>query len=118
MNLPHLEPLLFAKKVIERSESSSIVLCEFPQIPTLPFFIEAAAQASASFSRDEEAKIGFLVTVKDVELLKTPEQKSYYFKLEAKSDLGTIKEFFFQAFADDGCKNLVSKGFITVVIQN
>lgn len=63
MNLPHLSPILFAKRVLEKDEEKARVLCEFPYLPTLPMLLEAAAQASSCFGDSNE---GFLVGASDV----------------------------------------------------
>lgn len=63
MNLPHLPPVLFAKKVLQKDGEKASVLCEFPYLPTLPMLLEAAAQASSCFGDLNE---GFLVGASDV----------------------------------------------------
>ncbi len=44
------------------------VSCSFPYLPTLPMICEAAAQSSIVFSQNEKPQIGFLLSLKDVEL--------------------------------------------------
>jgi len=102
MNLPHLEPLLFAKEILQVDDSKAEVLCEFSTIPTLSMFIEAAAQSSAAFNNQEEdPKIGFLTTVKSLKLLEEPEETSYFFHLNIVADMGNIKQFNFIAVSKD-----------------
>jgi len=98
MKLPHLDPLLFAKEILQVDDSKAEVLCEFNIIPTLSMFIEAAAQSSASFNNQEEdAKIGFLTTVKSIKLLEDIENTTYKFNLNKVVDMGNIKQFNFKA---------------------
>ena len=63
MNLPHLPPILFAKRVLQKDAKGARVLCEFPYLPTLPMLLEAAAQASSCLG---DAKEGFLVGASDI----------------------------------------------------
>lgn len=97
MNLPHLEPLLFAKEILLRSDEKVEVLCIFPMVPTLPMFIEAAAQSSAAFNVDGEAKVGFLTMAADIELLSPIDNLEYIFNVYPESEVGNYKKFFFDA---------------------
>ena len=69
MKLPHLPPLVFAKEILNKTENSSEVLCEFEQIPTFGMFIETAAQSTASFFQDDKYRLGFLVNASNIESL-------------------------------------------------
>ena len=97
MNLPHLEPLLFAKEILLRSDEKVEVLCIFPMVPTLPMFIEAAAQSSAAFNVDGEVKVGFLTMAADIELLSPIDNLEYIFNVYPESEVGNYKKFFFDA---------------------
>lgn len=97
MNLPHQKPIKFVQEIIERQDQYNIVSCLFPSIPTLAMVCEAAAQSSASFSQStEEEKIGFLVSLKNIELLKTLESLEYEIKIEKSFTFGIMSEFKFK----------------------
>ena len=117
MNLPHQEPLIFAKKIIKIKNGTAYVLCEFKEIPTLAMLIEAAAQASSSFDNlHNKDKIGFLTVAKDIELLTTPNDTIYIIKLNELMELNNIKQFSFGAFTKvDDIK--VVTGSFTILIQ-
>ncbi len=116
MNLPHQEPLLFAREILLKSDEKVEVLCIFPIVPTLPMFIEAAAQSSIAFDQDDQIKIGFLTTVKEVMLLCDIEEKVYLFKLKKESDLMNYKQFLFEAYSKEKRIKTVS-GHFTIVIE-
>lgn len=97
MNLPHKEPLLFAKEILSRSDEKAEVLCLFPILPTLPMFIEAAAQSSAAFNVEGEAKVGFLTMATNIESLSTIDNLEYIFNVYPESEVGNYKKFFFVA---------------------
>ena len=117
MNLPHREPLLFAREVIDKRENRAIILCEFEMVPTLPMFIEAAAQSSAAFAspQNDGIPIGFLVSCRDVERLALPVGTCFHMKVFREIDLGRIKKFFFEAtgFSE---KSICASGSITMMI--
>ena len=115
MNLPHGEALRFAKEVIKKELNSATVLCEFREIPTLPMFIEAAAQSSAALAPSDEALIGFLVMSREIKLLTPLREKSYHFKITREAEIDTMKKFFFEAFDIQESVKCVS-GSITILI--
>ena len=71
LDLPHLPPVLFAKKLLKKDGNVADVLIEFNEHPTLPMLVEAAAQSSAAF-RKREDESAFLASIKNVELLVEP----------------------------------------------
>jgi hypothetical protein len=93
MNLPHLNPVLFAKEVLKKEENTAEVLCEFPYLPTLPMFLEAAAQASSVFSQKEE---GFLVGASDVKLHKKTKDLKVLIRIVKEISMGEMKIFSFE----------------------
>ncbi len=115
MNLPHQEPLIFAQDILVQKDNYSEVLCKFNTIPTLAMFIEAAAQASSTFSNSNEPKVGFLTTAKNVKLINTPEHKEFIFKLNMIIDLGNMKQFSFEAYANENC---YAEGTFTIVVKD
>ena len=117
MNLPHGEAIRFAKEVIKREIISATVLCDFREIPTLPMFIEAAAQSTAAFAPSDETLIGFLIMCREVKLLAPPQEKSYHFKITREAEIGTMKKFLFEAFDRHEDVKYVS-GSLTIVIED
>ena len=115
MNIPHQKPIKFAEEVISVEDKIAKVKCIFPYKPTLSMYFESAAQSSAAFS-NEEAKVGFIVSVKDIELLEENDDLEILVKVERKVEFGAICEFFFEIFNLDETKNL-AKGTFTVMIQ-
>ena len=93
MNLPHQEPILFAKKLIKKDENSLHVKCEFPYFPTLPMLFEAAAQSSAGFS--SEQKEGFLVAGSDIKLNKKVNKTELIIEVQKKINMGNMTMFDF-----------------------
>jgi len=70
MKLPHQEPIRFVKELLEIDAAYAFVSCIFPHPPTLAMVCEAAAQSSAAFAQDDKnITMGFLVSLKDIELL-------------------------------------------------
>ena len=116
MNLPHREPLIFAKDIISKNSDSVKVRCEFAMLPTLAMFIEAAAQSSAAFNSDSNTKIGFLTMVNDVELLEEIETLYFLFIIKKEVEVGQYKKFFFDAYDENTSLKIVS-GKFTLVIQ-
>ncbi len=98
MNLPHQKPLIFAQKVLEKEIDTATVLCEFNEIPTLPMFIEAAAQSSAAFAPDNSTLMGFLTLCKNVKLLLPLKEKHYHIKITHEIEINSVKRFFFEAY--------------------
>lgn len=116
MNLPHGEELIFAKEVIKREINSATVLCEFAELPTLPMFIEAAAQSTSAFAPSDKTLIGFLVMSREVKLLAPPQEKQYHFKITREAEIGTMKKFFFEAFDREDNVRYAS-GSLTILTQ-
>ncbi|NOQ31638.1 MAG: hypothetical protein GQ570_11000 [Helicobacteraceae bacterium] len=108
MNLPHLEPLLFAKEILSKSESEVVVRCEFEATPTLSMLAEASAQASSAFS--EEVAIGFVSSFKSVVLLGTINDRTYNIKVTKEVELSNMKQFSFEV-------EEVATGSFTIVFK-
>lgn len=114
MNLPHLPPIRFAQKVLSVNEKQVKVECEFPSRPTLAMYLEAAAQSSAGFKNDDEPKIGFVVTLKEIELLQESASLKCVIEVQKEMELGAVCEFSFNVYdANEVC---LAKGIFTVMI--
>jgi ABC-type antimicrobial peptide transport system ATPase subunit len=114
MNLPHLDPLIFAKKIIELDGNIAKVLCEFDKIPTLCMFIEASAQASSAF--DTSGKIAFLTVSKNIDLIQKITKNIYVIQVTLMVEIENMKQFYFEVFENDCNKKVVSGNF-TILIQ-
>jgi hypothetical protein len=117
LNLPHGEYLKFAKEIIEVKDNFSKVYCEFPTKPTLSYFLEAAAQSSASFDNlnCNNPKIGFLISCKDILLVSEINDNNYIFNLSKNIEINTMKQFSFEAYSKKSNNITVSGTFIILV---
>ncbi|QKF83499.1 hypothetical protein [Halarcobacter ebronensis] len=116
INLPHQEPIRFVKELLSKDENFLTATCIFPYIPTLAMVCEASAQATAGFDTDsKQAKIGFLVSLKEIEKLKEFDKKEYLVKIEKSFAFGQMQEYKFELKSDT---DVYAKGFITISIQN
>jgi len=95
-NLPHQKPIRFVENIIKSEGEAIFVSCKFPTLPTLAMICEAAAQSSIAFNKNEEPKIGFLLTLKDVELLKECKNLSYEIKIKKDTSFELLNEFSFE----------------------
>ena len=98
MNLPHLDPLIFAKDIISQNDNTAVVLCKFNQVPTLAMFIEASAQSSSAFNTNSDGNIniGFITMLKNIELLNTITEESYFIHITLENEIANIKQFIFE----------------------
>lgn len=115
MKLPHLEPLIFAKKILELKEGASKVLCSFKELPTLAIFIEASAQSCASFFQNGDFKTGYLVNASNVVLLEEINDLEYIVNLQKVFSFNNLTKYSFFITSLDGYKKVVS-GELTVAI--
>ncbi len=116
MNIPHQAPLKFAQEVVTVNETNAQVKCQFPFVPTLAMLFEAAAQSSAAFSQ-EESKMGFIVSVKDAELMDDTPPLEVIIDLENKAVFGNVYEMGFSVFDINHTKEF-AQGTLTLVIND
>lgn len=116
MKLPHLDPVRFAQSIIECDQSRATVKCEFPTIPTLSMFFEAAAQSSAAFAQDGEAKIGFVISLKEIQLLNKTQEQTAVLEVKKEVEFGAVCEFSFTAF-DESMQTKFAQGSFTVMLS-
>lgn len=114
MNIPHLPPVKFAQEIIEVIENLAKVKCEFPYTPTLAMFFEAAAQSSAAFSKNGEKKIGFVISLKNIELIKEATALTYLIEVKKEYEVGAVCEFSFKVLQKE---ELYAKGTFTVMVK-
>lgn len=112
LNLPHREPILFAKEILSLSETEAIVRVEFPTIPTLPMLVESAAQSSAAFSK-EDITTGFLVTLKNISLLEKLDKTEYLVTITIEHTLDSLT--YFKFIINDS--RLVASGVFVIAIK-
>lgn len=101
INLPHQKPVRFVNNIIDVEDDIALISCSFPTIPTLAMISEAAAQSSIAFSKDKEEKIGFLITLKEIELLNDVMSLDYKIKIKKEISLGSLNEFSFELINDN-----------------
>ncbi|MGD9553739.1 MAG: hypothetical protein AB7V28_04995 [Arcobacteraceae bacterium] len=94
MNLPHLPPILFAQKALEITPKTAKVSLLFPFLPTLGMFVEAAAQSSSVFAVNASQK-GFIVSLKEIQLLKKSTQLEMTAYLTIETRVGEFMEISF-----------------------
>jgi hypothetical protein len=116
MNLPHLKPVRFVNDIISCDGDKAKVSCTFPYLPTLAMMIEASAQSSVAFSKDEVSRIGFLVLVKDVELFREFQELDCIISLKQTFALGDQFEFHFELF-DHNEDNVFASGSFMILLQ-
>jgi hypothetical protein len=92
MKLEHLEPILFAKQVLERRKGMARVLCEFPYNPSLPMLLEGAAQASSALG---EAKKGFLIGASETILYKKVLMTTVEIEIRQEFSNANLRKFSF-----------------------
>jgi len=113
LNLPHKAPILFVKKVLQRDEKSAKVLVAFEEIPSLAMLIEAAAQGSAALG-DGSAKMGFLVSLKNIKQTQEVSSKEFEIDVVNENDLGTMRAVSFEVFEK---KVSVANGSLVIKLE-
>jgi len=100
LNLPHREPIRFAKHIISKASNRARVEIGFDEIPSLAMLIEAAAQSSAAIG-ESDATMGFLVSLKNVKLLASPTKTIFEVKVVNEYNMGNMKMMNFDIFEDE-----------------
>jgi len=113
LNLPHQEPILFAKHVIETEGDTNSVKVEFDTIPSLAMIVEAAAQSSAAFDKGED-KMGYLVTLKNIKLLEKPSSLEYIVKVTSEQQIDALTYFTFETYDKE---LIVATGTFIIALQ-
>lgn len=112
LNLPHRAPVLFAKEILFKESNKARVSLEFESLPSLAMMIEAAAQSSAAFS-DKEGKEGFLVSLKNVKLLKNPSLKKLEVEVVNEHNLDKMSYISFNVM--ENTTALVTGSFVVAI---
>ncbi len=112
LQLPHLSPILFAKKLLKKDGDIANVLIEFDEYPTLAMLLEASAQSSSAFRKHKDES-AFLVSAKDVELLMEPNSTILTAQIKDEHTLGNFRYVSFQIFESD---KLIAKGSFVLMV--
>ena len=114
-SIPHLPPIRFVKKLIEADEVSAKVEVEFDEIPTLGMLIEAAAQSSSGIKdRTNDIRMGFVITLKDINLLEDVNSKNFIVHVKLVHKLDNFKSLSFETFEN---RQKVAQGTFSIVLQ-
>lgn len=113
LNLPHREPIRFAKHIISKVSNRARVEIGFDEIPSLAMLIEAAAQSSAAIG-ESDATMGFLVSLKNVKLLTPPTKKILEVEVVNEHNMGNMKMMNFNIFEDE---TKISTGSFMIAIE-
>lgn len=113
LNLPHKEPINFAKYVISKEDNIAVVRVKFDDIPTLPMIVESAAQSSGAFS-DGEKKMGFLAALKNIKLLEGLNSLEYDVQVIYEHQLESLTYFNFEVKDKE---LLVATGVFVIAMQ-
>jgi len=100
LNLPHKDPILFAKEIISKKVDKCVVKIAFESIPTLAMLVEASAQSSAAFDNGD-GKMGYLVTLKNIKLLHKPNALEYNVEITSGHSVDSLTYFSFDVFDDN-----------------
>jgi hypothetical protein len=114
MTIPHLPPIKFAQKIVRVNNNEALVLVSFPFEPTLAMYVEAAAQSSASFVQENESKIGFVVSLKEIKLLKQSSALDMMVCLTIESRMDYLLEISFKVIYQE---EIFSTGTIILKIS-
>ena len=114
-SIPHLPPVRFVKTLIKADETSALVKVGFDEVPTLGMLIEAAAQSSSGIKDDENnGRMGFVITLKNIKLLQDVNSKEFIVNVELVHKLDDFKSLSFNIFED---KTEVATGAFSIVLQ-
>lgn len=113
LNLPHKKPVLFANKVIFKTEKSAIVEVVFPCLPNLPMFIEAAAQSSSALL--DTKKEGYVLSVSETFLHVRSTNTTFNAHVKSISSTNNLNEISFEIKHE---KITIASGIILLMINS
>ena len=114
-SIPHLPPVRFVKTLIKADETSAIVEVGFDEVPTLGMLIEAAAQSSSGINDAENnGRMGFVITLKNIKLLEEVNSKEFVVNVELVHKLDDFKSLSFSISKDE---TVVATGEFSIVLQ-
>ncbi len=113
--IPHLPPVRFVKTLIRADKTSALAKIGFDEVPTLGMLIEAAAQSSSGIKDAKNTgRMGFVITLKNVKLLKEVISKEYTVQVDLIHKLDDFKSLSFSIHED---KDQVATGSFSLVLQ-
>ena len=114
LNLPHQDPIKFAKYVISKNaDIEAIVRIAFDTLPSLAMLVEAVAQSSAAFG-EGDAKMGYLVTIKNIELIQKATSLEYDAKIKSAHQIEQLSYFEFEVLDRE---ELIAKGEFIIALS-
>ena len=113
IKLPHIAPIKFAKYTLHKDEKKATVSIEFPQLPTLPMLVEAAAQSTASF-RENDNESAYLVSLKNIKLLKKASSLKLTVIVVDEHRLGQMRYVSFTVLEDE---SIIANGTLVIAVQ-
>lgn len=115
MKLPHEKPIRFVKSIIKKHQDEILLSCLFPYPPSLAMICESAAQSSAAFANEEDSpKLGFLVSLKNIELIDTLLEQEAQVRIKKVLEFGQMSEFYFQLEENE---KIYAVGNITIAMK-
>lgn len=114
--IPHVAPVRFVKSLISADFEKASVLIAFPYIPSLPMLIEAAAQSySGILDNNEDIRVGYLVTLKNIKLLHILESKELIVNVSLDHKIEDYKYLSFDIIQNN---IIVAHGSFSLVLQS
>lgn len=114
-SIPHLPPVRFVKTLIRADKISATVKVGFDEVPTLGMLIEAAAQSSSGIKDDKNnGRMGFVITLKNIKLLREVNSKEFEVHVKLVHKLDDFKSLSFNIFEDE---EQVVTGTFSIILQ-
>ena len=98
VKLPHLAPIKFLTKILSHSEEQAKTLVTFPEVPTLAMLLESAAQSASALRTTNDIRSAYLVSMKNVKLLKQPLVTQLQVHVKNKHAFENMKLIDFEVF--------------------
>lgn len=114
IRLPHKEPLIYAKQVLNADENSATVELNFGESPTLAMHVEAAAQAFSFIDRQDRGTWGVVAMIKNSNLKCKKQDIDYICKVSIVQSIHPYYKVYFQNFSKDGIE--VADGELSIKI--
>ena len=113
--IPHLAPIRFVKSLIDADETTASVRVGFDEVPTLGMLIEAAAQSSSGIDdEDNNGRMGFVITLKNIKLIQSVRLKEFIVNVELVHKLDDFKSLSFEILEDE---TRVATGAFSIALQ-
>lgn len=113
IDLPHLAPIKFAKRIYSKELNKARVGVEFDETPSLAMLVEAAAQSSSAIGNDS-VKNAYLVGLKNIKQLTPPTSSNLEIEVINNHSLENMKLISFNIFQE---KKIIANGSFTIAVQ-